>query len=82
MTRPQGGYFVWVELPADVDALSIHGQALKHGIGVAPGQLFSADQRYCHHLRINLGYPGDPRTEASYKVLGDIAHRVREGSTQ
>jgi DNA-binding transcriptional MocR family regulator len=78
VTRPQGGYFVWVELPADIDALSIHRRAVQRGIGVAPGHLFSADHRYCHHLRINHGYPGDPRTEASFKVLGDIVHRTRE----
>lgn len=78
VTRPEGGYFVWVELPADVDALSVHRQAVQQGIGVAPGHLFSADQRYGHHLRINHGYPGDPRTEASFKVLGEIVHRTRE----
>jgi DNA-binding transcriptional MocR family regulator len=77
VTRPQGGYFVWVELPADVDALSVHRQAVAQGIGIAPGHLFSADQRYRHHLRINHGHPGDPRTEASFKVLGDIVHRSR-----
>lgn len=78
VTRPQGGYFVWVELPSDVDALAVHRQAVQRGIGVAPGHLFSADQRYRHHLRINHGYPGDPRTEPSFKVLGDIVHRSRE----
>ncbi len=76
VTRPQGGYFIWVELPSHVDALSIHQQAVKRGIGVAPGHLFSADHRYSHHLRINHGHPGDPRTEASFKVLADIAHRA------
>jgi DNA-binding transcriptional MocR family regulator len=78
VTRPQGGYFVWVELPPDIDALSVHRQAVQRGIGVAPGHLFSADHRHCHHLRINHGHPGDPRTEASFKVLGDIVHRARE----
>jgi DNA-binding transcriptional MocR family regulator len=73
VTRPQGGYFLWVELPAGIDALSVHQQAVQRGIGFAPGHLFSADHRYSHHLRINHGYPGDSRTEASLKVLGDIA---------
>lgn len=80
ITRPEGGYFVWVELPADIDALSIHRQAVQRGIGIAPGHLFSADHRYCHHLRINHGYPGDLRTESSFKVLGEIVHRMRERS--
>ncbi len=74
VTRPEGGYFLWVELPEAVDALAVHRQAVQHGIGIAPGHLFSADQRYCHHVRINHGYPGDARTGASYKALGDIIH--------
>jgi len=80
VTRRQGGYFVWVELPASVDALSLHRRAVERGIGVAPGHLFSADQRYRHHLRINHGYPGDPRTEEALKVLGEISRGAREQS--
>lgn len=78
VTRPEGGYFVWVEFPPDIDALSVHRLALLQGIGVAPGHLFSADHRYCHHLRINHGHPGDPRTEASFKVLGEIVHHAHK----
>lgn len=80
VSRPQGGYFVWVELPAHINALSIHRQAVQRGIGIAPGQLFSADHRYSHHLRINLGHPGDLRTEAALKVLGELVqHRLQRG---
>lgn len=76
VTRPEGGYFLWVELPSGADALAIHRQAVQHGIGIAPGHLFSADRRYAHHLRLNHGYPGDPRTEVAYKQLGEIVRRM------
>jgi DNA-binding transcriptional MocR family regulator len=72
-TRPEGGYFLWVELPAGVDALELHRRALQQGVGVAPGHLFSADRRYRHHLRINHGYPGDARFEAALRALGTLA---------
>lgn len=72
VTRPDGGYFLWVELPAGVDALAIHAQALRQGIGVAPGHLFSADRRYRHHLRINHGHPGDARFEPAIQALGRL----------
>lgn len=55
VTRPQGGYFLWVELPAGIDALAVHQRAARAGISVAPGHLFSADQRFHHHLRLNYG---------------------------
>ncbi|TXH90541.1 MAG: PLP-dependent aminotransferase family protein [Rhodoferax sp.] len=56
VTRPQGGYFLWVELPAHIDALAVHQHAAQMGISVAPGHLFSADQRFHHHLRLNYGF--------------------------
>lgn len=76
VTRPEGGYFLWVEVPSGADALAIHRQAVQHGIGIAPGHLFSADRRYAHHLRLNHGYPGDPRTEVAYKQLGEIVRQT------
>lgn len=75
ISRPEGGYFLWIELPSGADALAIHQQALHLGIGVAPGHLFSADRRYKQCLRINYGHPGDPRLEAAIKSLGDLARQ-------
>jgi DNA-binding transcriptional MocR family regulator len=76
--RPPGGYFLWVELPAGMDALSIQLLAGQQGIGIAPGHLFSADHRYSHHLHLNHGHPGDLRSEASFRLLGEIVQRTRK----
>ena len=46
MSRPQGGFVLWVELPKQVDALALHGEAVAEGIAFTPGQLFSASGRY------------------------------------
>ena len=74
VTRPLGGYFVWVELPASVDALALHHRAREEHISTAPGVLFSADRRFTHHLRLNLGHPGDARFDAALRRLGELAH--------
>lgn len=73
LTRPQGGYFLWLELPPSVDALALHRQALRHGISTAPGVLFSADARFTHHLRLNVGHPGDARIEPALQWLAQQA---------
>lgn len=72
ITRPTGGYFLWVEMPAAVDALHLHRLALEQGIGVAPGQLFSADGRHTHCLRLNYGHPDETPQEA-IRQLGELA---------
>ena len=73
VTRPDGGYFLWLELPASVDALRLHRLALSHSISLAPGHLFSADRRFNHCVRLNYGHPDDPRFDAALKTVGQLA---------
>lgn len=72
-TRPEGGYFIWLELPPSVDALALHHRARARSISTAPGALFSADRRFTHHLRLNVGHPGDNRVDAALRTLGALA---------
>lgn len=72
LTRPAGGYFLWVELPPQVDALELHRRALDASISTAPGLLFSADGRFTHHVRLNLGHAGDTRVDVAMRHLGKI----------
>lgn len=78
VTQPEGGYFLWAELPEDVDALQLHRLALSQNISVAPGHLFSTDRRFRHHLRINYGHPQPQQLEPALKAIGKLAQRLRE----
>ncbi len=72
-SRPQGGNFIWVELPAKVDTLRLRKDALKHKINTAPGSLFSVKDRYRHCLRLSCGYGWDRRIEAGVETIGMLA---------
>ncbi len=76
VTHPEGGYFLWVELPPSVDALALHRQALAHGISLAPGHLFSSDRRFSHFIRLNCGHPHDGRGAAALRTVGRLAHAL------
>lgn len=79
VTRPEGGYFIWLELPPSVNALALHQRARDCAISTAPGALFSADHRFTHHLRLNVGHPGDARFDPAMKQLGRIAADLQAG---
>ena len=79
VTRPEGGYFLWLELPPQVDALALHQRARAASISTAPGVLFSADHRFTHHLRLNVGHPGDARFDDAIKTLGRLAVALGPG---
>ena len=72
VSRPTGGYFLWVQLPEGIDTLHVYRAALARGISVAPGAVFSADQRFRSALRLNGGHPQDPRVPDAIKVLGQL----------
>jgi DNA-binding transcriptional MocR family regulator len=73
VSRPEGGYFLWAELPPQVDALALHRQALAQGISLAPGQIFSADRRFAHCVRINYGHPAHDRLQPALECVGRLA---------
>ena len=75
VSRPAGGYFVWVEFAEGFDALALHQAALARGISVAPGPMFSARRQFRHCLRLNYGHPWDARFEAAMQTLGALAAR-------
>lgn len=71
-TRPNGGYFLWLELPGAVNALDLHRQALSFGISIAPGPMFSAQRAFTNCIRLNYGHPWDTRIEAAVEILGRL----------
>ena len=76
VTIPEGGYFLWVELPGGVDALQLHRLALSQNISLAPGHLFSADHRFAHHVRLNYGHPQAGQLAPALKTVGQLAQRL------
>lgn len=77
VTRPEGGYFLWVEMPRGTDSLQLHRRALEQGISIAPGAIFTARDRYSHCLRLNYGHPQDRRVLRALKTLGQLARECR-----
>jgi DNA-binding transcriptional MocR family regulator len=73
VTRPGGGYFLWIELPPGGDALWLQRQASRLGISIAPGPMFSASRGFGHCLRLNCGHPLEPRIESALATLGQLA---------
>ncbi|WP_395700216.1 PLP-dependent aminotransferase family protein [Aquabacterium sp.] len=72
VVRPAGGYFVWVELPAGIDAMALHRAALAQRISLAPGPMFSARAEFQHHIRLTCGQLWDDSLERAMRVLARL----------
>jgi len=73
VSRPRGGYFLWLELPPAVDTLELNRQAAAHGISIAPGPMFSAKRQFANCVRLNYGHPWTPQIEDAVATLGRLA---------
>lgn len=77
VSRPAGGYFLWVEMPGTVDSIALHGMAMEAGISLAPGPMFSAAHGFSNSVRINYGHPYTTRVETAIRTVGRAARKGR-----
>lgn len=75
VTRPAGGFVLWLELPKPLKSRNLFDQALEQDICFAPGDAFSASGRYANCLRLSCGYPWDARMEWALQTLGEMAQQ-------
>lgn len=71
LTRPGGGFLLWVELPEAVDSLVLYDRAHAAGIAITPGYLFSATDQYRNFVRLNAANWSE-QAEAAIDRLGEI----------
>jgi DNA-binding transcriptional MocR family regulator len=72
VSRPQGGYVLWIEMNARVNAFDLFQRAMKENVSIAPGQIFSTDARFTHYIRISFGTPYSTVIDESLRKLGKL----------
>jgi DNA-binding transcriptional MocR family regulator len=77
VTRPQGGYVIWVEMPAHVDSIELYRVALHSGVTIAPGPIFSARGKYRNFVRLNAAFWSD-KVKDAIKNLGRLAAEMKK----
>lgn len=76
VTRPQGGFVLWLALNRHINTFELYQQALKHKISFAPGRIFSLQDRYRNCLRLSFGNPWTKQVEDGIKLLGKLSRKM------
>ena len=74
VTDPAGGMVLWVSMPDEIRSRELYRLAMDRGIVIAPGPVFSLQNRFASQIRLNAGVWG-PATDAKIGVLGELAGR-------
>ena len=76
VTRPEGGFVLWVEMPEEVDAFRLYEEALRKGISIAPGTIFTTTgDKFSNCIRLNAAFWSE-RIEQALETLGGMAEAI------
>ena len=79
VTRPAGGFVLWLELPGGLKSRALFDPAIERGVCFAPGDVFSASRRFGNCLRLSCGYPWNPRLEKGVRTIGELVGAALDG---
>ncbi|MCW7753892.1 PLP-dependent aminotransferase family protein [Desulfobotulus sp. H1] len=79
ITKPEGGFTLWVEMPEAVDSMVLYEKAMAQGISIAPGSLFSTTSHFRHYVRLNAAAWSD-RNAWALETLGKMARTLMDSS--
>ena len=76
VSRPQGGFTLWVALNRKVDSFRLRSEAIKHNISIVPGKIFSSGTNYAHCIRISFGKPWSEDMDYGLMMLGKLIKKI------
>ena len=71
-THPQGGLFIWVEMPHGIDAVRMLQKAVEYKVAYVPGTYFCADGGHLNTLRLNFSNSTPEQIDTGMNVLKRI----------
>ncbi len=71
-TEPEGGLFVWLRLPKEVDARQMVDRALEHKVAYVPGEPFFVDGSGQNTLRLSFSLVSPEQIEEGISRLSQV----------
>ncbi len=70
--RPEGGLFVWCQLPENVDMLEFVKECIANKVAVVPGTAFMINDEKTNCFRMNFSTPSNEKIIEGMKILGKV----------
>jgi DNA-binding transcriptional MocR family regulator len=81
ISRPAGGYVLWLELPKRIDAVKLYRLAALQHISIIPGVIFSAAGQFKNYIRMSYGFPLDDTIGSALCTLGKLCGKSGDVTT-
>ncbi|MFB5196268.1 PLP-dependent aminotransferase family protein [Neobacillus sp. KR4-4] len=77
-SKPEGGLFIWVELPKSVDSRGLFAECLANNVAFVPGSPFFPNGTENNALRLNYSNMPIEKIREGMKRMGEVLHRELE----
>lgn len=71
-TRPEGGMFIWVTLPAHIDSMQLLEEAIAHHVAFVPGTSFYANTPASNTMRLSFVTVSPEKIREGIAILGRL----------
>jgi 2-aminoadipate transaminase len=71
-TYPEGGLFLWLTLPEEIDTVALYDEALSAGVAYVAGSFFYVDGSHRNTMRMNFSFIAEEKMEPGIKILSNI----------
>ena len=58
-SRPDGGYFFWLEMETGIDVIELRRRSFDFGVGFQPGEVFSNTGEFSNFIRLSFAHYGE-----------------------
>ena len=73
--KPDGGIFIWINMPKNIDTSRLYDLALKQGVAINPGSEWSINENGRHKMRLCFGNPSLFEIDEGVKLLAQICQK-------
>ena len=71
-TQPQGGLFIFVNLPESLDVTALFPEAISRGVAYVPGSFFYTDGSHRNTMRLSFSFIDEDKMEAGMQILSKL----------
>jgi|SRR5687767_7821487 len=76
VSRPHGGFIMWLELNKKIDAFKLRAECMKHRISFVPGKIFSSGTKYSNFIRLSFAKPWNDDVDYAMMMVGRLIKKM------
>ena len=75
-TYPEGGLFLWLTLPPEVDTVALYDKALAAGVAYVAGSFFYTDGSHRNTMRLNFSFVAEEKMGPGVALLAKLVQEA------